>query len=487
MSKILFATSEAYPLIKTGGLADVSGSLPRALVSQKQDVRLILPAYADVMEKVGSCKTIASQVVDGLTVNILETRLPGTKVKTWLVDCPEYFDRPGNPYLDEHNEDWHDNAERFTLFCRVVVAVALNQLELNWQPDLVHCNDWQTGLVPALLDEAPQRPATLFTIHNMAYQGLFPFDTFAKLSLPDHFWHHETLEFHDYFSFMKGGLVYADSINAVSPTYAEEIKTPEFGYGLDGLLRYRQSVVSGILNGIDTTEWNPGTDKYLVQTYNRRTLSKKQINKAALQQHFSLPAEPDTLLLGFIGRLVEQKGVDDILQALPALMELPIQIAILGSGQPYYEQDFLDWAQRHPQKIAITVGYDEALAHQIEAGSDAFLMPSRFEPCGLNQLYSLRYGTLPVVRDVGGLKDTVTDSQVETLENNSATGIVFSKDETLVEAIQRLLTLYKDTPKWKQVQHNAMQQDNSWSHRACAYIELYEQTTGRNPRPVKNA
>ena len=484
--RILFASSEAYPLIKTGGLADVAGSLPRALVSLKQDIRLILPAYPQAREKLGKSKTVAEFEIAGHAVRLLQGRLPGTRVTTWLLDCPPLFDRPGNPYLNEQGQPWPDNAERFALFARVLQHLALDRAGLGWQPDLLHCNDWQTALAPALLAQENRRPATLFTIHNLAYQGLFDHATFARLGLPGSLWSHHALEFHQQLSFIKGGLVFADHINTVSPSYAEEIQRPEFGCGLDGLLRHRRAVLSGILNGIDTDEWNPGTDPRLVQNYNRRTLARKTLNKTALQRHFGLPEEPAHLLFGFIGRLVEQKGLDDILASLPAMMNEAVQFAFLGSGQSHYEQALAELAARHPGKVAVEIGYSEELSHRIEAGADAFLMPSTFEPCGLNQMYSLRYGTLPIVRETGGLRDTVVDISEDNLKNDRATGVVFSGEgeDNLLRALRRAQQLYQDQGLWKQVQLAAMRQDFSWRRSAQAYLDLYRACLARNPAPL---
>ncbi len=486
MSRILFATSEAYPLIKTGGLADVAGSLPRALLSLKQDIHLILPAYPEARKRMGKCKTIADFELGGHSIKLLQGRLPGSRVTTWLLDCAKFFDRTGNPYMNEQGRIWPDNAERFALFSKAICHIAMDRIGLDWQAELVHCNDWQTALVPALLDQENRRPATLFTVHNLAYQGLFDYDTFVKLGLPAHLWQHEALEFYNQLSFIKGGLVFADSINTVSPSYAEEIQRPEFGYGLDGLLRHRRQQLSGILNGIDVNEWNPGTDPRLVQNYNRRSLAKKVLNKTALQHYFKLPEEPDTLLFGFIGRLVEQKGLDDILASLPGIIDRPIQFVFLGSGQPEYEHSLRKLAGLHPNKIAVQIGYSEELSHRIEAGADAFLMPSTFEPCGLNQLYSLRYGTLPVVRKVGGLNDTVKDIQPKNLEDNSATGIVFTgaAGDGLSEALHRTQQLYQNKTHWKQVQLTAMRQDFSWRRSAQTYLELYRTSLERNPKSL---
>lgn len=476
-NKILFISSEAFPLIKTGGLADVAGSLPRALQKNKQDVRLLLPAYQAVLEQVKKTKLVADTFHYGRPVRILETTLPGTRIKTWLIDNPYSFNRPGNPYLDSEGSPWPDNAFRFALFAQAAVDIAMNRCGLSWQPDLVHCNDWQTALVPALLDSFPQRPATLFTIHNLAYQGLFNSEVFFELGLPIELWGMDGLEFHDQFSFIKGGLIYADHINTVSPTYAEEIQQAKFGYGLDGLLNYRKDHLSGIINGIDTDVWNPGTDKYLVKNYNRKTLSAKLINKTEMQKQLKLPVNNKIPLIGLVSRLVEQKGIDSILAAMKELLSMPLQIAILGSGEKHYEKALLEWSKNYPDKLAVTIGYNEKLSHQIEAAADVYLMPSTFEPCGLNQLYSLRYGTLPLARNVGGLADTVIDYNEETLSDKTANGFIVQQDTApaLIKTMQRTLKTYDDPAVWKQLQLNAMSVDRSWQASALQYIALYEQ------------
>jgi starch synthase len=475
MKKILFVTSEAHPLIKTGGLGDVAGSLPKALAELGQDVRLILPNYQS-LKTVGETRYLASLRIDNMPVNILETQLADSSVKVWLVDQAEYFNHPGNPYVDLAGNDWHNNAERFALFCRIAVEVAMNRADLDWKADVVHCNDWQTGLVPALLSFEQHRPASVFTIHNLAYQGIFPASKFYSLNLPGRLWTPDGLEFHSLLSFIKGGLVYSDRITTVSPTYAREIQTSELGYNLDGLLSHRKDSLVGIINGIDVDQWNPATDSYINQCYDVNSLDKKNLNKADLQQRLGLPVEAKTPIIGLICRLVEQKGIDLLLDYLPELIAMPVQFALLGSGDHAFEQTLQALAQAYPDKLSVTIGYDEAFAHAIEAGADMFLMPSRFEPCGMNQMYSQRYGTVPIVRKTGGLADTVEDASTETIANLTASGIVFNEANpgSLLEAIKRALLLYHNDDAWKKIQSQGMYKDFSWQKSAKQYLALYE-------------
>ncbi|WP_374088890.1 glycogen synthase GlgA [Methylomicrobium lacus] len=475
MKKILFVTSEAHPLIKTGGLADVSGSLPKALAELSQDIRILIPYY-QALKTFGNVRFVCSLRVDNRNVNILETRMPESNILVWLVDYPAFFNYPGNPYVDEQGNAWPNNAERFALFCRVAVEVAMDRVYQDWRPDVVHCNDWQSALVPAFLSLEHDRPKTVFTIHNLAYQGLFPADTAATLNLPGQLLHPEGLEFHSLLSFIKGGLVYSDRITTVSPTYALEIQTPDFGYGLEGLLTHRNPVLSGIINGIDMEQWNPEGDTLIARNYTAATLSAKKTNKTELQKRFSLPVTDQIPLFGLIGRLVEQKGIDMILDSLDEILGMPLQIVLLGSGEKSMERKLMNYAQLYPEKIAVTIGYDEALAHLIEAGSDVFLMPSRFEPCGLNQMYSQRYGTLPLVRRTGGLADTVVDAVPQTLADNSATGFVFNEASagSLLEAVKRAAILYDNSKAWKQMQINGMNKDFSWERSAKHYLDLYQ-------------
>ena len=475
MKKILFVTSEAYPLIKTGGLADVSGSLPTALDAFGHDVRIVMPAYADLLAGLGDLPSKRINQSGGV-VEIFETKLPGTSVPVWLVSHPGAFDRTGNPYLAENGKSWPDNAERFALLCRISVEIAMNRLGFGWKPEIVHCNDWQTGLIPALLEDEGDRPASVFTIHNLAYQGLFPRELFQKLGLPQRFWSPHALEFYDQLSFIKGGLVYADRINTVSPNYAVEIQGKEFGCGMEGLLKERKERLSGIINGIDEEAWNPAADPLILNPFDVRDMSGKGLNKAALQEYFNLPVDKAVAVIAMVGRTVQQKGIDLVIEAMPKLMELPLQLVILGSGEKKYEQTLKHWNSLYPDRLALKLGYDEPLAHLIEAGSDLFLMPSRFEPCGLNQMYSHRYGTVPIVRCVGGLADTVEDASPANVEQGIASGVVFreASAEALLQAVRRALDLFQQKPLWKKIVQTGMQKDFSWKQSAIKYLDLYD-------------
>ncbi len=482
---ILFVTSEAHPLIKTGGLGDVAGSLPAALKALRQDIRIIMPAYRETLRKVEKLELVSLDM-EGVpaSVRLFEGRFPGTTVKLWLVDSPAHFDREGGPYVGDDGEDWEDNAERFATFARTVVAVATNQAGLNWQPDVVHCNDWQTGLIPALLSLHPQRPATVFTVHNLAYHGYFHPSEFEKLDLPQALWGINGLEFYGGLSFIKGGLTYSDMINTVSPTYAQEIRTNHFGYGLEGLLEHRADRLQGILNGVNYKEWNPATDEHLKHHYDSKNLAGKAECKRALQTQFGLPKKSDTPLFGLVGRLVEQKGIDLVLDIIPRLVEHDAQLVLLGTGDKRFEQALKQAHAKYPHHVSVHIGYNESIAHQIEAGADIFLMPSRFEPCGLNQIYSLRYGTVPIVRHTGGLADTVTHASDENLAENTATGLQFehANMDGLWWAAHRAISLYRDQPKlWQKMMVRGMKQDFSWKQSAKHYLELYEQALLHRP------
>lgn len=484
--KVLFATSEVWPLIKTGGLGDVSYSLPQALTEKDIDVRIVLPAYRDILIKLESFKTLGWLTLElaGVTreVRILETNHEQFSMPIWLVDCQELFDREGNPYTHENGHDWPDNAERFTLFSQAVAALSMDKLNQGWKADAVHCNDWQTGLVSAFLEHEADRPHRIFTIHNLAYAGVFPNEEFTRLQLPSHWWSMEGAEFFGNFSMLKAGIVYADAITTVSPSYAKEICTPAFGYGLEGVLSSKSYKLTGILNGIDTNVWDPATDTHLPFHYTAQSLNPgKQQNKKALLESYGLSATEEQLeepLLGLVGRLVEQKGIDMVVQAIPKIIaKTNASFVIIGTGHAFIETKLKQLNKKYPDRVLITIGYDEEKAHLLEAGCDMFLMPSRFEPCGLNQMYSLHYGTLPIVNGTGGLADTVVDAEAEDEDDNKKpNGFVLKAPTTkeLINTIHRALSLYEDKKSWQQLQKNAMNQNFSWEKSANAYIKIYK-------------
>ncbi len=473
--KVLFVASEVFPLVKTGGLADVAGSLPTVLAGQGADVRLLLPAYHSVLETCGDARLVAEMELGGTGLRILETRLPGTAVITWLLQHSTFSDRPGNPYHDEQGLPWPDNADRFMLLCRLAAAIALGQSPIDWHPDVLHCNDWHTGPAIALVHQQVARPRTVFTIHNLAHMGIFDRDTFHRLQLPEYLWQDGSLEFYGQMSFIKAGLVFADHITTVSPTYADEICESPGGMGLEGLLRHRRAHLVGILNGIDTAVWDPAADTHLTHNYGVESLPDKVHNKTALQQALGLEVRAEAPLFGFVGRLVEQKGLELLLPVVPELLQAGAQLVVLGTGEAEYEQALQSLAQAQPGAMAVVLAYNETVAHRIEAGADIFLMPSLFEPCGLNQMYSLRYGTLPLVRAIGGLADTVVDAEDSALAGGTATGFVFHRVEPaeLLHAAQRALHLWQDRAAWRGVQRTAMHQDFSWERSARRYLELY--------------
>lgn len=484
--KLLFVASEAYPLVKTGGLGDVACSLPIALHGAGVDVRLLLPGYRELLRKLPETRILGWLELWGMgrthTVRILESHHPAYPFPLWIVDCPELFDRPGNPYLQPNGYDWPDNAERFTVFARAAVELARDALDLGWMADVVHAHDWQTGLVPAFLDTLSKRPQRIFTIHNMAYGGHFSQADFTSMHLPGYWWSGEGVEFYGGFSMLKAGIVYSDAVTTVSPTYAYEICTPAFGYGMDGLLKSRSYKLHGILNGIDMAVWNPATDPNLAAYYfDGQVEPSKSVNKAALLKRLGVEnpgLHQPFPLLGTVGRLVEQKGIDLILNAIPDLLaSTDARFALVGAGHGYFEQRLQDLAAKHPDRVFVYIGYDEQLAHLLEAGADMFLMPSRFEPCGLNQMYSLRYGTPPIVLFTGGLADTVMDASQTHLQDGTANGFVFHEptSRALKGAILRALDCFTQPKIWQQLQSTGMKQDFGWEHSAAQYLKLYQQ------------
>lgn len=475
---VLFATSEAHPLVKTGGLGDVSGALPKALAELGVDVRLLLPGYPSVLARLPDAHPVARLPYpfgDG-NIELREGRLPGSEVPVLAIVHGPSYDRPGGPYQDERGHDWPDNAERFALLSWVAARLASAESPLPWRPDLLHANDWQTGLAPAYARYAPVAHAPcVMTIHNLAYQGNFSATLLPKLELPQESFHIHGLEFYGQLSFLKAGLYYADWLTTVSPTYAREIQQEDLGFGLHGLLRERADRLSGILNGIDTREWDPAHDPHLARTYSARSLARKRDNKLALQARLGLAPDAKRPLIGVISRITYQKGSDVVLAVAHEILELGAQLAILGTGERELEDALVALSARHPGGMAVTIGYDEGLAHLIEAGADLFLMPSRYEPCGLNQMYSQRYGTPPIVHATGGLADTVTDATATTLARGCATGFVFHgmHYEAVIAAVRRALALYPDRRHFQSMQRAGMARDFSWSRSAREYLALY--------------
>lgn len=468
--KVLFATSEIAPWVKTGGLGDVAAALPLALAAAGVDVRVLVPAYPALMTAFPDAREIAApHGLGGLLPipRLLEART-AEGLRLWLVDYPAYFDRAGNPYLGPEGHDWLDNGVRFGLLSRVAAWLGSAASTVHWHPDIVHCNDWQTGLAPAYLRYLPEgRARSVITVHNLAFQGLFDHATLFELGLPDEAWSLHGVEYYGRLSFLKAALQHADAITTVSPTYAEEIQTEEEGMGMAGLLRHRAAVLTGIVNGIDTEAWNPATDPRLAKTYDAAHLAAKKTNRDALRREMGLADDPDAMVLGIVSRLTHQKGLDLVPALAAALLEMPLQLAVLGSGEKPLEDEFRHLAIAHPGRIAVRIGFDEGLAHRIEAGADAFLMPSRFEPCGLNQMYSLRYGTPPIVRATGGLADTVSDG-IDGFSFGPAT------PEALLDAITRAHQTWGEGKPWRAMQKAGMARDLSWSGPAQRYLDLYQ-------------
>jgi starch synthase len=470
MANILFATSEARPLVKTGGLADVSGALPAALRQLGMDCRLVLPGYRSVMSGARNLREIwYFHDFHGYgEVRLHEGEMPDNGVPVYVVDCPWHYLREGGPYQDTHGKDYADSAWRFALLSRMAALLAGPTSPLAWRPDLLHCNDWQTGLAPAYLRfSGGAGVPSLMTIHNMAYQGIFPADHVEPLGLPRASFQPEGVEFYGNFSFLKAGLYYADWITTVSPSYAEEIQHPAMGMGMQGLLATRRQQLSGILNGIDTDDWNPAADAHLNCRFSSRNSTGKRDCKLALQRDLNLETDARAPLFAVISRLTYQKGLDWILHVAEGILHRGGQLAVLGTGDRALETAFRALASHHPGRVAAIIGYDEGLSHRMEAGADLFLMPSRFEPCGLNQMYSLRYGTLPIVHATGGLKDTVEDG---------VNGFVFHAAEAhaLWLAIERALALWEQPKAWHAMRLAAMRQDFSWAKSARDYVALYD-------------
>jgi starch synthase len=480
--KVLFATSEVAPLVKTGGLADVSGALPAALRAIGVDVRVLVPGYTPVIAQPDEYQVVANFTdLPGFPPSRLLSGTMANGVPLLVLDCPSLYQREGGPYQDAHGHDWPDNALRFGMLSRVAAVLGCGASPLAWHPDLVQCNDWQTGLTPAYLSFTPDAVPSIIAIHNLAFQGNFPPDTVRQLHLPASCYSIEGVEFYGNMSFLKAGLFYADHITTVSPNYAKEIQREPLGFGFQGLLTMRRNSLTGILNGIDTDEWNPATDSYLARRYDRADMAGKAADKEALQISMGLEIDPDVPLLGVVSRFTHQKGLDLLLEIVPLLAGLPVQLAMLGSGDAQLQKTALDLSHRYPGKVGAVIGFSEELSHRIEAGADMFVMPSRFEPCGLNQMYSQRYGTPPIVHATGGLVDSVVDCTLVTLKNGTASGFVFSGMTAgrLHAAIKRAVSVYHDKNKWQALLSNCMAKDCSWQNSAEAYRAVYLKVLGR--------
>ncbi|WP_280153926.1 glycogen synthase GlgA [Piscinibacter sp. XHJ-5] len=478
--KLLHVAAEVFPLVKTGGLADVTGALPPALARAGADVRLLLPGLPPILDALEESRVVLSlgPLFGAGRITLRLGHLPGSAVPAYVIDAPYLYRRGGGPYQDDRGNEWPDNLQRFALLGWAGAHLAAGELDEGWMPDVLHAHDWHAGLACAYARVHPGTAAlTVFTVHNLAYQGLFPMTEFDRLGLPVRTRDSSGLEFHGQLSFMKGGLKFAERITTVSPTYAGEIATPEFGFGLDGVIRSRQAVVSGILNGVDPQVWDPARDSALAARYAADRLDGKAACKQALQSEVALAAQPEVPLLCVVSRLTAQKGIDLVLAALPALVQRGVQLLVVGTGDPGLESAVRDAARRHPGRVAARLVYDEALAHRAIAGADAILVPSRFEPCGLTQMYGLRYGTLPLVRRVGGLADTVVDGSDAAVREGRATGFVFDAASPLAleRAVERLVALYRQPRAWQAVMRTAMAQDFSWDHAARDYLALYAQ------------
>lgn len=469
--KVLHVAAEVFPLVKTGGLADVVAALPPALAAEGADVRLLLPGHPPVLDAVRHARAVATlgPVFGAARTTLLLARMPGTDLPVYVIDSPYLFRRDGGPYQAPDGTEWPDNLPRYAFLGWIAAHLAAGELDDKWMPGLVHAHDWHSAMSCAYLAAHPATAAaSVYTVHNLAYQGVFPHDDARMLGLPSRFMQPEALEYHGQICFMKAGLKFADRVSTVSPTYAHEIATPEFGAGLDGVIRGRGTDVSGILNGIDARVWDPAADSALAAPYRADAIDGKARNKIALQAEAGLAARPEAPVFTVVSRLSAQKGLDLVLAVLPELLRHGAQLVVQGTGDPSLESAFAIAAHAHPGSVALHVGYDESRAHRLIAGADMILVPSRFEPCGLTQLYGLRYGTVPVVRRVGGLADTVVDDR---------TGFVFNEATpfALQACLERALAAFADPPRWLALMRAGMAQDNAWSGPARQYLALYDE------------
>jgi starch synthase len=482
--RVLHVGAEIFPLVKTGGLGDVLGALPPAIAERGVDVRVLVPGYPAILGAL-EASTVAGSfgpAFGAASLVVRLGRLAGFQVPAYVVDAPALFDRPGNPYVAPDGNAWRDNPFRFGALSWIAAHLGLGDIDRSWRPAIVHGHDWHAGLACAYLARHPvPRCQSVFTIHNLAFHGLFERTELGGLLLDDSTFVFDGLEFHGQGSAIKAGLQYATRITTVSPTYAREIQTAQFGCGLEAVVAHRRSALSGILNGVDYAVWNPAIDPLLEQRFDpngspQGLRAGKARAKEALQRQVGLDVAADRLLIGVVSRLTPQKGIDLILQALPQVVAQGVQFVLPGSGDAALEGGMTTLAQRHPGAIAVQLGYDETLAHRIMAGSDVVAVPSRFEPCGLTQLYALRYGALPLVRRVGGLADTVVDATDAARAAGTATGFAFdaATPDDLVATILRAVRLFAAPAEWLAVMRTAVAQDFSWRKAAVAYGAIYD-------------
>ncbi len=476
--RVLFASSEVFPLAKTGGLADVSGALPAALAELGHDVRIIMPGYGEALQRAGSLTPVCDlgEAWDYGRATLVQGRLPGSNVPVWLIQCPGLYERPGGPYQAPGGADWEDNDRRFAFLSQVTARLCQDWSPAGWVPEVLHVNDWQTGLAPAYLWAwGSPRPRTVLTIHNMAYQGNFPANAMLRMDLPWEMFTIEGVEYWNQVSCLKAGMNYSHKLTTVSPTYAREIQTPEFGCGMDGILSHRAGDLTGVLNGADYHVWNPVDDPHLAVKFGP-ALEHKAANKEALQRELGLPVAPDAPLMVVISRLNWHKGMDMVLAAAATILGQGAQLAVLGTGDRDLENGFKALAASNRGQVSVTIGYSEPLAHRMQAGGDMLLMPSRHEPCGLTQLYAMRYGCVPVVHRTGGLADTVTDTGRDTLLAGSATGFVCDQASTpaLQWCVERAIAAYRQPETWRKIQSNGVRQDFSWEVSAKRYLAVYQ-------------
>ena len=478
--KTLFVASEMYPLIKTGGLADVVGALPVALKQAGVDVRVLLPSYGDIRSQLRQrCAGPDLGNPFGFGhMSICKGKLPDTQIEVWLLECDELFQRSGGPYQDEEGLDYTDNAQRFACLSWAAAILGAHGGLFGWQADVIHAHDWQAGLIPAYFASwgLTNRPRVVFTIHNIQYHGTFEGHQYAGLGLKENLYQCDGLEYYGKFSMLKAGIYYSDEITTVSPSYAQEIQTEQFGCGFHGLLADKAEKITGILNGVDYGIWNPSSDKKITRKYDATSLKSKDLNKSSLQRKAKLSAQIKAPLFGVVSRLTDQKGLDLVVESMPGILSQGAQLVVLGTGDKKLENQFLDLSKSYPKQVSVSLMYDEKYAHKIIAGADCLLIPSRFEPCGLTQLYAMKYGTVPLVRRTGGLADSVKDPSVDEFVNHQ-NGFVFLKPDVsdLQKCLGRVMEAYKNKTHWESIQQQAMSEDFGWLKSAMGYQTIYQQ------------